>query len=379
MHSPALPAMRSSRRFVSLAAALLLAAVVVSCGGDDTASTTSSSMSPATDAPDTGAPDTTDDVSVDHCENARGTITVYSGRSEKLVADLYTQFSAATGVGVDVRYGDSGELAGQILTEGSASPADVFFSQDAGALGAVSQAGLFTTLPPSTLERVAPEFSSTTGDWIGASGRVRVIVYDPARVPTPPTSIDELLDPSWEGQIGFAPTNASWQSFVTALRVVRGEDAAREWLQAFAANDPVAYEKNGAIRDAVNAGEVALGLVNHYYLYEKIAAEGADAVVAENQYLPGDVGGLVNIAGAGVLADSDNGRGAQCFVSYLVSDAGQEYFVTKSFEYPLVAGIAPAPGLPAFADLNPPALDLSDLSSIAETQELLADVGLLTP
>lgn len=353
--------MRFSRRFVSLAAALLLAAVVVSCGGDDSS-----------------APATTDDVSVDPCENARGTITVYSGRSEKLVADLYTQFSAATGVGVDVRYGDSGELAGQILTEGSASPADVFFSQDAGALGAVSQAGLLTALPTSTLDRVAPEFRSTSSDWIGASGRVRVIVYDPELVPTPPTSVDELLDPQWKGKVAFAPNNASWQSFVTALRVVRGEDAARTWLRAFAVNDPVPYEKNGAIRDAVNAGEVALGLVNHYYLYEKIAAEGADAVVAENQYLPGDIGGLVNIAGAGVLVKSKNSAGAQCFVSYIVSDDAQEYFVSRSFEYPLVAGIAPAPGQPAFADLNPPALDLSDLSSIAETQELLADVGLLT-
>ncbi|MDA2957002.1 MAG: iron ABC transporter substrate-binding protein [Actinomycetota bacterium] len=355
--------MRSSRRLTSLAGALLLAGVVASCGGDDTS----------------GSRDTTpSDVAGDPCDGASGSITVYSGRSEKLVADLYAQFTVDTGVRVEARYGDSGELAGQILTEGSATPADVFFSQDAGALGAVSQAELFTALPTSTLARVAPEFASSVGEWIGTSGRVRVIVYNPSLVSTPPTSVDELLDPSWRGRIAFAPTNASWQSFVTALRVIRGDDAAREWLEAFAANDPIAYEKNGAVRDAVNTGEVALGLVNHYYLYEKIAAEGADAVVAENQYLPDDIGGLVNVAGAGVLAASDGERAAQCFVSYLVSDAGQEYFVTKSFEYPLVAGIAQFEGQPTFDELNPPAIDLSDLSSIAETQELLADVGLLT-
>lgn len=359
--------MSTHRRFLNVSVSFVVAGLapiaLVACGGDDG-----------------GSNDTSSEIadSADPCEGATGTITVYSGRSEKLVADLYTSFSADTGIGVEVRYGDSGELAGQILTEGSASPADVFFSQDAGALGAVSQVGLFATLPTSILDRVPSEFSSPIGHWVGTSGRVRVIVYNPTLVPTPPASIDELLDPSWKGKIGFAPTNASWQSFVTALRVIRGEDAAREWLQGFADNDPVAYEKNGAVRDAVNAGEVSLGLVNHYYLFEKIAAEGADAVVAENQYLPGDIGGLVNVAGAGVLAESGNRRAAQCLVSYFVSDTGQQYFVDESFEYPLVDGVAPVDGQPAFDELDPPAIDLSDLSSIAATQELLADVGLLT-
>lgn len=351
---------------------------LTACGGDDADSSVTTEAT-TTEAPNsTEAPATTIVDAVDACKDATGSLTVYSGRSEKLVADLYTQFTADTGVTVEARFGDSGELAGQILTEDSATPADVFFSQDAGALGAVSQAGLFTELLASTLDRVAPEFRSTENDWVGASGRVRVIVYNPDLVATPPTSVDDLLDPAWKGKIGFAPTNASWQSFVTALRVIRGDDAAREWLVGFAANEPVAYEKNSAVRDAVNAGEVALGLVNHYYLFEKIAAEGAEAVVAKNQYLPGDIGGLVNVAGAGVLGNSDNTQAAQCFVSYLVSDAGQAYFVEKSFEYPLVAGIAQVDGQPAFDELNPPAIDLSDLSSIAETQELLADVGLLT-
>jgi iron(III) transport system substrate-binding protein len=304
---------------------------------------------------------------------------VYSGRNETLVGQLLTDFTAATGVKVEARYGDSGELAGQIITEGKASPADVFFSQDAGALGAVESAALLAAVEASTLARVPEAYRSASGSWVGASGRVRVIVYNPTLVPTPPTSIDELVQPEWSGKIGFAPTNASWQSFVTALRVLRGEEGARTWLEGFAANKPVAFEKNSAVRDAVNKGEVALGLVNHYYLFELIAAEGADAVVAKNQFLgAGDPGGLVNVAGAGVLGSSDNKQGAQCFASYLVSDAAQQYFVSKTFEYPLVPGIAAAEGLPALAELNPPAVDLSDLRSIAETQELLSDVGLLT-
>ncbi len=366
----------SRSRSVAISALAALS-VLAACGGDDSGATANTTAT--TDAVTTDAPEATGTVAdVDPCDGVEGSLTVYSGRSEKLVADLYAQFTADTGVAVEARYGDSGELAGQILTEDAATPADVFFSQDAGALGAVSAAGLFTELLDGTLDHVSAEHRSTDNDWVGASGRARVIVYNPTLVTTPPATVDELLDPAWKGRIGFAPTNASWQSFVTALRVIRGDDAAREWLEAFAANEPVAYEKNAAVRDAVNAGEVALGLVNHYYLYEKIAAEGADAVVAENQYLPGDVGGLVNVAGAGVLSNSDNEAAAQCFVAYLLSDGGQEYFVTKTFEYPLVDGIAPAEGLPTLDELDPPAIDLADLSSIAETQELLADVGLLT-
>ena len=363
----------TTRRKAPIAMASLAALglfTLAACGGTETSENTQPA---STDLPS----DTSMDAS-DPCETASGSLTVYSGRSEKLVADLYTQFTSDTGIDVEVRYGDSGELAGQILTEGNATPADVFFSQDAGALGAVSEAGLFLELEDSVLNRVAAKYSSELKTWVGTSGRARVVIFNPTHVATPPTSIDDLVDPQWSGKIGFAPTNASWQSFVTALRVVRGEDEARTWLEAFAANNPVAYEKNGAVRDAVNAGEVALGLVNHYYLYEKIAAEGAENVVAQNQYLPGDIGGLVNVAGIGVLKNSDNSASSQCFASYLVSDIAQKYFVEKSFEYALVEGIAPFDGLPTLAELDPPSIDLSDLNSIAETQELLNDVGLLS-
>lgn len=306
-------------------------------------------------------------------------VVVYSGRSEGLVGELFAAFTNETGIEVDVRYGDSGEMAALILTEGSSSPADLFFSQDAGALGAVEQAALLSPLPSETLSLVESKYSSQTGSWVGTSGRVRVVVYNPSLVDTLPAGIDDLLDPKWSGKIGYAPTNASWQSFVTALRVTRGEDAARTWLKSFAANKPVAYEKNAVVRDAVNTGDVALGLVNHYYLYEKIAAESAAAVVAKNHYfLNGDVGGLVNVAGVGMLQSSKNQTSTLALINYLLSAAGQEYFAQKSFEYPLVAGTMQFGDLPSLADLNSPNIDLSDLQSIALTQEMLEEVGLLT-
>ena len=307
-------------------------------------------------------------------------LTLYNGRSEELVGPLLEQFTAATGIDVEVRSAGSGELAAQLLTEADASPADVFLSQDAGALGALTNAGLLAPLPGATLERIPAAYRAEDGTWTGLSGRVRVIVYNPNQVAAAPDTIDALVTGEYAGgRIGYAPTNASWQSFVTGLRVLRGEDGAREWLEAFAEQDPVPFEGNSQVRDAVDAGQVALGLVNHYYLYELIAEKGEKEVAARNQFMaPGDPGGLVNVAGAGILASTDQADEAQALIDFLVSDQAQRYFAEQTREYPLVDSVPAPMGLPALDDLDAPALDLSDLDSIAQTQALLAEVGLLT-
>ena len=306
-------------------------------------------------------------------------IVVYSGRSEALVGPLIEQFTADTGIAVETRYAGSGELAAQLITEGDKSPADVFLSQDAGALGAVSKAGLLAPIDAPTLQSVPKQFSAADGTWVGVSGRARVLVYNPTLAPDPPNTIDGLLAPQWKGKIGFAPSNASWQAFVTGLRVVRGEDGAAQWLRAFKAQDPQAFENNVAVRDAVDSGQVALGLVNHYYLYELIQSKGADAVTARNMFMaPGDPGGLINVSGVGVLKSAPNPEGAQAFAAYLVGESAQKYFAQETSEYPLVAGVAPSAEMPPLGDLQPPAVDLSQLDDIEATQELLVQTGLLT-
>lgn len=306
-------------------------------------------------------------------------VVVYAGRSEELISPLLEQFTSDTGIEVEVRYAGSGELAAQLITEGDRSPADVFLSQDAGALGAVSQDGLFATIDEATLTAVPEQYSAADGTWVGVSGRARVIVYNPELAPNPPDTIDGLLEPEWKGQIGFAPSNASWQSFVTGLRTLRGDDGAEEWLRKFKDQDPHAYEGNGAVRDAVNSGQIALGLVNHYYLYELIKSKGADSVVARNQYLaPGDPGGLINVSGVGVLAAAPHPEAAQQFAAYLVGASAQQYFADETSEFPLIEGVPSGAEMPALSELEPPSVDLSELSDLEATQQMLVDTGLLT-
>lgn len=306
-------------------------------------------------------------------------LTLYNGRSPELISPLLAQFTADTGIAVEVRSAGSGELAAQLLTEGAASPADAFLSQDAGALGALGKDGALAPLPAEALDRVPEAYRAADGSWLGLSGRVRVLVYHPGLVPHPPETIDELVSGQYVGRIGFAPTNASWQSFVTGLRMLRGEQGARSWLESFAKSEPAAFEGNAQVRDAVDSGAVSLGLVNHYYLHELIDQRGPGKVTARNQFLaPGDPGGLVNVAGIGILASSDQPAQARALVDYLTSSKAQEYFAQETAEYPLVAGVPGRPGLPDLASLAPPQLDLSDLDSIRATQDLLADVGLLT-
>lgn len=312
-----------------------------------------------------------------------GRLVIYSGRSETLVQPIIDQFMEATGIEVEVRYGSTSEMAGLILEEGINSPADIFFAQDPGGLGAVSDAGLFASLPAAVLENVPARFASPEGTWVGISGRARVVVYNTDEITDPEDQLpDDLMGftaPEWNGRMGWAPSNGSFQAMVTGMRSIWGEDQTREWLVGIQANNPVAYPNNTPVVEAVGNGEVTVGLVNHYYLYRFLTEQG-EGFPARNYFLPGGgPGSLIMVSGAGMLNTAQNPENALRFIEFLLSIPGQQYFASQTFEYPLVEGVQTVASLPSLAELDAVAvdIDLIDLADLAGTQALLTELGIL--
>ncbi len=305
-------------------------------------------------------------------------LTIYSGRTQELIEPLLEQFSDDTGIGIDVRYGDSSDLALLIDEEGDQSPADVFLSQSPGSTGYLDSKGRLQPVKQSVLDLVPDRFRADDGRWVGVSGRVRVLVSNPEAVPENdlPESVFDVTDPKYRGRVGVAPPNASFQDFVTAMREIEGEDRTKEWLDGLVANDVKTYPNNIAIVEAVARGEIDMGLVNDYYLYE-LEAQDPD-LSAENNYFPdGDLGSLILTTTVGVL-DTANDKGkAEQFIEYLLSKRAQKFYAEKSFEYPLANGVPPASDKPPLDSIQSPRLDLSKLGDgLIKTRELIADAGL---
>ena len=306
-----------------------------------------------------------------------GSLTVYSGRSETLVGPLIDRFKEDTGIDVSVKYAGTPQLAATLLEEGDNTPADVFFAQDPGGLGAV--AGMLSLLEEDVLTKVPQWAVSSDGVWVGVSGRARTVVYNTDTL-TPddlPDDLEGFTNSKWKGRLGWAPTNASFQTMVTAMRSIWGDQRTVQWLENIQANDPNVYPKNTPIVSAAASGEIDVGLVNHYYLHRFLAEQG-DSFSARNYHPPaGGPGAIVMVAGVGILEESDNKDNAQQFIDYLLSDISQKYFVEETYEYPLASGIPVAEGVSPLSDINNPDLSSSALSDLEGTQALLREAGII--
>lgn len=306
------------------------------------------------------------------------TLTLYSGRGESLVAPLIEMYESQSGVDVEVRYGGTAELAVLLQEEGSASPADVFWAQDPGALGAVGS--MFEPLPEEITAKVPEALRDDEGRWVGASGRSRLFVYSPERVSEEelPESILDLTGETYKGRVGWAPTNGSFQAHLTAMREEIGEDETKAWLEGMIANDVQVYSNNSAQVQAVADGEIDFGLVNHYYL---LRAKDADPQfpAAQSLFAKGDIGNLLMVAGVGVLQSSDQKDLANDFVAFLLSEEAQNFLSRDNHEYAVVEGTGAGGQEPSFEEVldASPDIDLNDLGDLEGTLDLLREVGLL--
>jgi iron(III) transport system substrate-binding protein len=304
------------------------------------------------------------------CGGDRDALTIYSGRGENLVGPLLERFSDEAGVPVDVRYGDSAELALLLAEEGDRSPADVFLSQSPGSVGFLAQRGLLAELPDELLQRVDAVFESDR--WIGLTARRRVLVYNADRVDEDelPDSVFDLTAPEYRGRVAIAPENASFQDFVSALRQVIGDERTGAWLGAMADNDSPTYANNNAIVEAVGRGEVDFGLVNHYYNYRFL--EEDPELPSRNYVFPdGDLGSMLLASTGSELAASDRRDEAEEFLEFLLSEEAQRFFSDETFEYPLVEGVPAADVLPPLGEVELP-YDIDELG-----EELEGTVGLI--
>lgn len=308
---------------------------------------------------------------------AGGTVTLYSGRTEELVAPLIQRFEEATAIDVEVRYGSSPEMAATLLTEGADSPADLFYAQDPASLGSV--ADVMVPLPESILSLASAAFRDPDGLWVGVTVRSRVLAFNPELVPEEelPASYKDLVDPEWSGRIGIAPTNGSFVAFVSAMILTEGEEATLEWLEGLAANDPITYDGNSPIAAAVDAGDVDVGLINHYYLLQLGAEQGG--TTGRNHFFgEPDAGSLVMPSGISMLATARNPAGAAELIAFLLSSESQTYFAETNFEYPVASG-APAPaGAPALDSLVSPVLSAMDMADVLDrATDMITEAGLV--
>ena len=381
--------------------AIALSGVIVACAEEQPQQNTAEGVSPAgttaepggttveTDGETTGGTmagmtggttgGTTGETTQEALSPGEGSLVIYSGRSEELVGPIIAQFEERSGVDVQTRYGDTSELAAQILEEGENTPADLFFAQDPGALGALAEENRFQQLPDDLTGRVPERFRSPDDLWVGTSGRARVVAYNTEALSKEdlPDSIFGFTDPEWEGRIGWAPTNGSFQAFVTALREIEGEDRTRQWLEDIQANDPFEYPDNSTALQGVASGEAEVAFVNHYYLYQALEEQGQNFGARNYNFPNTDPGNLVIVAGAGILETAENPQAARSFIQYMLSEEAQQYFADETFEYPMIEGVQTAEGIGPLSEIQSPDVNLGDLGDLEGTLELLRETGVL--
>jgi iron(III) transport system substrate-binding protein len=326
-----------------------------------------------------GAPGGT---SIDELPDLDGSLTVYLGGGEGgLYLDLINLFEQEyENFSVNHRLEGSSSLANTIIEEADAgaTQADVFMSVDAGSLGAVANAGAATTLSDDALSPVPDSFKDGEGRWVGIAGRARAIPYNTNQISESeiPSTVQEFPDTAaLNGTMGWTPSYGAFQSFITAMRLIRGDEETRQWVESMLDSGITEYNNEFLVTNSVADGEISAGFANHYYsLRVKSARESTPLELA---FTEGDAGALVNVSGLSVLDGTSNSELAENFVRHVLSAEAQEFFATRTFSYPMIPGVDPVGNLPRIDELNPPDIELTELADVSGTVDLLQDAGAL--
>jgi iron(III) transport system substrate-binding protein len=309
------------------------------------------------------------------------TLTLYSAQHHQMIDLLVDTFTKQTGIKVRVHSGEAPEIANQIAEEGARSPADVFFTENSPELTLLDEKGLLAKIDASTLAQVAAKYSAADGKWVGVLARENVLAFNPTMIKESelPASLLDLAKPQWKGKVAIAPSDADFLPLVQAVAALKGEPATLEWLKGLKRNAQLFDDDEGVVA-AVNRGAVAAGIINNYYWARLRAEEGPAKIPSRIHHFPnGDIGALINVSGAAVLASSKHQREAQRFVAFLVSKRVQEMLGKSDidYEYPLAKGVAANPLLKPFAQLQSPDVSMAQLGDDQLAARLLRQAGLI--
>ncbi|MGW3626532.1 iron ABC transporter substrate-binding protein [Streptomyces sp. NPDC000880] len=306
-------------------------------------------------------------------------MTLYNAQHEDLVQAMVDGFTKETGIKVNMRSGDDSELANQLVQEGTASPADVFLTENSPGMDLVDSKGGFAKVDDAAVASVPRQFVPSSGNWVGFAARSTVLAYNSRQLKPDalPASIMDLATPQWKGKVGISPGGADFQAIVSAVVTVKGEAAAAQWLAGLKANAQI-YQSNTAVMKAVNAGQIQTGVIYHYYWYKDQAESGANSANTKLKYFGNkDAGAFVSISGAGVLKSSKHQAQAQQLVKYLTSKKGQQILAdSTALEYPVASGVPANPKLKPLSELAPPDIDPAKLNG-PQVVKLMQQAGLL--
>jgi len=310
---------------------------------------------------------------------AKPELTLYNAQHEDLMQLMVDDFTKTTGIKVKMRSGEDPELGAQLVQEGAKSPADVFVTENSPAMTNVAGKGLFAKVDDATLAQVPAQFAPADKDWVGFAARSTVFVYNPAGLKAAdlPASLMDLSQPKWKGKVGISPGGADFQAIVSAVLALKGEAATKAWLKGLKENAKV-YQGNSAVLKAVNAGEVASGVIYHYYWFKDQGESGANSKNVTQMYFGNqDPGAFLSVSGAGVLKSSKHPAEAQQFVKYLNGPAGQKVLAdSKAMEYPIGNGAKANPALKPLSELQPPTVAVATLNG-QKVVDMMTAVGFL--